>query len=57
MHPYLVEELARAHMAALRDAADEFRRGGPIRRARRRRAGRLARTPRARMTAPAGSRG
>lgn len=57
MHPYLAEELAKAHMAALRDAADEFRRGGPIRRIRRRRAERQARTRRARIGAPADSRG
>lgn len=56
MHPYIVTELAKAHLAALRDEADEYRRGGPVRRLRRRRAER-ARTPRARVGAPAGSRG
>lgn len=58
MHPFLVEELAKAHIAAMRDAADEFRRGGPVRRIRRRRARRAAPAPKAaRIGAPAGSRG
>lgn len=57
MHPYLVEELAKARMAALRDEADEYRRGGPIASIRRRRSERRARTVRARVGAPADSRG
>lgn len=57
MHPFLMEELAKAHMVALRDAADEFRRGGPVRRIRRRRAERRARTARVRVAAAAESRG
>ncbi|HEX6447744.1 MAG TPA: hypothetical protein VF053_21785 [Streptosporangiales bacterium] len=58
MHPFLMEELTKAHIAALHDAAEEFRRGGPVRRLRRRRKARGQAPPApVRIGAPAGSRG